>query len=45
MSILSTGIAMVGSYIAFVANPESLNLDKYFEFFNLIFQSSFRTAK
>ena len=39
MSILEiTGIAMVGSYIAFVANPESINLDKY-EFSNLIFRS------
>ena len=46
MSILEiTGIAMVGSYIAFVANPESLNLDKYFEFLNFNFSDQFLSSK
>ena len=36
MSILEiTGITMVGGYIAYVANPESLNLNKYFDLINL----------
>ena len=46
MSILEiTGIAMVGSYIAFVANPESLNLDKYFDFLNFNFSDQFLSSK
>ena len=46
MSILEiTGIAMVGSYIAFVANPESINLDKYFEFSNFNFSDQLLSSK
>ena len=38
MSILEiTGITMVGSYIAAVANPESIDLNKYFELLNFEF--------
>ena len=46
MSILEiTGIAMVGSYIAFVANPESINLDKYFEYLNFNFSAQSLSSK
>ena len=46
MSLLEiTGITMVGSYIAYIADPESINLSKYFEFINSDLLNIFESSK